>query len=362
MGMKKSLVILCLAALLPLSGCGTVQEIMASEEMTINTTEELYQQVGKALKEGKKEVAFVTEDLSQEDLNLLNQEHDGFYGSVTQYEIKTVKMLDRSYVTLSCDISDNYYVEEALLNGSEIPQERREAAELREVCEEILAVISEEKSAYKKEKKIHDYLVENVAYGYPEGVESEDSNAYNAYGALVQGKAVCNGYAQAMKLLCDLGGVECELITGTADGENHAWNLIRLDDDAWYHVDVTWDDPEPDDPERLLYSYFNLNDTQMAQSHVWEAADFVPAEGIKYQYYRKNDLYCEDMDAFKEKCAEIFDEDAPDHFQVLVGDYEENRYSEQNLQFIFEYSGARYIHLQTIGEKPYTTLYFTLEY
>ena len=88
----------------------------------------------------------------------------------------------------------------------------------------------------------------------------------------------------------------------------------------------------------------------------------MPAEGIKYQYYRKNDLYCEDMDAFKEKCAEIFDEDAPDYFQVLVGDYEENRYSEQNLQFIFEYSGARYIHLQTIGEKPYTTLYFTLEY
>ena len=54
MDMKKSLVILCLAALLPLSGCGTVQEIMASEEMTINTTEELYQQVGRALKEGKK--------------------------------------------------------------------------------------------------------------------------------------------------------------------------------------------------------------------------------------------------------------------------------------------------------------------
>ena len=78
MDMKKSLVILCLAALLPLSGCGTVQEIMASEEMTINTTEELYQQVGKAWKEGNNEVAFVTEDLSQEDLNLLNQEHDGF--------------------------------------------------------------------------------------------------------------------------------------------------------------------------------------------------------------------------------------------------------------------------------------------
>ena len=73
--------------------------------------------------EEKNEVAFVTEELSQDDLNVLNQEHDGFYGSVTQYEIKTVKMLDRSYVTLSCDISDNYYVEEALLDGGEIPEE-----------------------------------------------------------------------------------------------------------------------------------------------------------------------------------------------------------------------------------------------
>lgn len=53
----------------------------------------------------------MTEKLSQNDLNVLNQEHDGFFGRVTQYEIKTVKILDRSYVTLSCDISDNYYVE-----------------------------------------------------------------------------------------------------------------------------------------------------------------------------------------------------------------------------------------------------------
>lgn len=362
MYMKTFLTAFSLSALLSLSGCSTIKQIMASEETAINTAEELYQEVGNALEEGRKEVTFVTNELSQDDLNLLNQEHDGFYGSVTQYEIKTVKMLDRSYVTLSCDISDNYYVEEAILNGTEIPEERSQAVELEKICEEILAEIPQELSTYKKEKKIHDYLVENVAYGYPEGVDSEDSTAYNAYGALVEGKAVCNGYAQAMKLLCDLSGVKCELITGQADGENHAWNLVRLDDDEWYHVDVTWDDPEPDDPERLLYSYFNLNDTQMAQSHAWEAADFVPAEGIKYQYYRKNDLYCEDMDAFEAKCEQIFTKDDPDNFQVMVGDYNDVRYSEENLQFIFEYSGAQYVHLQTIGEAPYTTLYFTLEY
>ena len=361
MYMKKRLIALCLAAVILLSGCGAVQEIMASEETVINTLEELYREVEESLKEGATEISFVTESLDQQDLGTLNQEHDGFYGSVTQYEIKTVKMFDRSYVTLQCEVSDNYYVEEALLNGADIPEERSCARELADVCKGLLPEIAAEKSAYKKEKRIHDYLVKHVAYGYPEGVDSEDSTAYNAYGALVEGKAVCNGYAQAMKLLCDLAGVECSMIMGKADGENHAWNLIRLDDE-WYHVDVTWDDPEPDDPDRLLYSYFNLDDTQMAESHIWDAEDYTPAEGTKYQYYRKNALYCVDIEAFEEKCAEIFREDSPDHFQVLVEDYDPERYSEEKLQFIFEYSGARSVHLQTIGDAPYTTLYFTLDY
>lgn len=59
------------------------------------------------------------------------------------------------------------------------------------------------------------------------------------YGALVLKKAVCNGYAEGMKLLCDLSGVTCKMISGTADGEKHAWNLIKLDKE-WYHADLTW--------------------------------------------------------------------------------------------------------------------------
>ena len=358
---KKGLAALGLLSLLSLSGCGMVRDLMASEEPVINSVEELHRQVESALKEGRQEVSFVTETLTQDDFDALNEEHDGFYGSVTSYEMKTIEVLGQSYVTLSCEISDNYYVEEAAFGQVEIPEDRTRAAELLAVCEEILGKIDADASDYQKEKKIHDYLVRHVAYGYPEGREFDDSMGYHAYGALVQGKAVCNGYAQAMKLLCDLAGVECSLITGRADGENHAWNLVCLDDE-WYHVDVTWDDPEPDDPERLLYSYFNLDDIQMKESHIWDAEEFVPAEGTRYHYYRKNDLYCADMDAFEEKCEEIFAEASPDSVQVMVGDYDKSRYTEENLQFIFESSGARSVHLQTIGKAPYTTLYFTLDY
>lgn len=284
--MKKKLLIFCILSAFFCTGCSTVKEVFVSEEEMISSVAELHETVENALKKGQTEIHFVTETLGQADLVNLNEEHDGFYGSVRQYEMKTVQWLDRSYITLQCEISDNYYVENAILYGGEIPTERVQAQELKKSCEKILKKIDAEASDYKKEKKIHDYLVRNVAYGYPEGREQKDSTGYLAYGALVEGKAVCNGYAQAMKLLCDLTGVECQMIAGQADGENHAWNLVRLGE-KWYHADVTWDDPEPDEKDRMLYSYFNLHDEEMALTHQWNAAEYVAAEGRKYQYYRK---------------------------------------------------------------------------
>ncbi|MCD8020466.1 MAG: hypothetical protein LUF92_13065 [Clostridiales bacterium] len=361
MNKKKRFVIVCIMAALILEGCGPLQDISASGKEEINTTEELYQKVQESLKNGQEEICFVTRSLKEEDLQDLNEEHDGFYGNVTQYQMKSWVFVEKTEVTLLCEISDNFYVERAVMEGEEIPEDRQEASEIRDVCEEILESFQVDESDYEKEKAIHDYLVENVSYGYPEGVETEDSSAYNVYGALVEGKAVCNGYAQAMKLLCDLSGVECDMISGQAEGESHAWNLVCLDG-KWYHVDVTWDDPEPDDPDRILYCYFNLDDQQMGQSHSWDEDDYVEAEGTEYQYYRKMGLICSSIDDLKEKCEEIFEETSRGSFQVLVSDYDVYRYSEKNLQFIFEYSGARYLNLQTIGKRPYTILYFTLEY
>ena len=57
---------------------------------------------------------------------------------------------------------------------------------------------------------------------------------------------VCEGYAKAFQYLCDLvniTGVKCYAVTGTMnDGmktENHMWNLVNMDDDKVYLVDVT---------------------------------------------------------------------------------------------------------------------------
>ena len=344
--------------LLLLTACAPKEKIAAlAKEDPINTRTELYQLIEKSLKKGKTEVTFQTTELDQTDLDGLNNAHDGFYGTVKSYKISTIEFINLSTVTLQCEISDNYYVEKAILDGKEIPEERIHARKLEKLCRKLVSKIGDEKATpYRKEKRIHDYLVRTIAYGYRKGDKGADSNAYTSYGALVERKAVCNGYAQAMKLLCDLSDIECEMIAGVADGENHAWNLVKLGE-SWYHVDTTWDDPTPDDPDRLVYHYFNVDDTFIAADHSWDKDGYPKADSMDYNYYVINELVCDNYQEFKEKCEKIISEDHPECLQIQVKDYKEKRYSEENLQFLFRLSGADSMNLQTIGKGPRVTLY-----
>lgn len=100
---------------------------------------------------------------------------------------------------------------------------------------------------YEQLLSIHDFICEINTYVR----ESEGGiYCYSAYGSLVDRKSVCEGYAEAFKLLCDKAGIECILITGMSlpsnqtKMETHMWNIVRMDDGEWYAVDVTWDDAD----------------------------------------------------------------------------------------------------------------------
>lgn len=361
--MKKKQILFCGLVLIitVLSGCNFLEKQIAADTTQIESKEVLIEEVKKALAEGQEEVSFGTKTLLQQDMDDLNEYHDGFYGTVSGYSFQSFQFIDYAKVSLHLEINENYYVEQFFLHGAKIPEKEERANALLEVCDSIVMEMEKRSSCYEKEKFIHDYLVKNIVYGYPEGKDRKDSTGYTAYGALVQGKAVCNGYAQAFQLLCDLGGIECNMICGQADGENHAWNQVCLEEE-WYHVDVTWDDPTPDRPDRILYTYFNLNDKQMAYSHQWDEGSYVKAEGKKYQYYFKKGRDYKNIKEFESDCAVIFEESSPETLQILVEDYEEELYSEQRLQFIFRYSGADSMRVEVVGDAPHTTLYITLDY
>ena len=83
----------------------------------------------------------------------------------------------------------------------------------------------------------------------------------SAYSALVNDSTVCAGYARAFQYLMQQLGVPCYYCTGYA-GENHAWNIIKLND-GFYNVDTTWDDTGSG-----TYDYFNKTDSDYASSHI----------------------------------------------------------------------------------------------
>ena len=127
---------------------------------------------------------------------------------------------------------------------------------------------------YQKILTIHDYLVDNVAY--EETVSKE--NIYNIVGAIVNKEAVCEGYAKAFKYLMEQIEIESIVVTGMAtdskgETQNHAWNYVKIDN-AWYAVDVTWDDPVSIGGgflgKRYKYRYFLKGSETMSHDHIEE--------------------------------------------------------------------------------------------
>lgn len=147
----------------------------------------------------------------------------------------------------------------------------------------ILSGLTDTMSENEKELYLHDRLERMVAY-------VSSTNAHNAYGALVEGKAVCEGYAEAFQYLLQRAGIQSFIVTGSSlsPGTNsyapHAWNIVRIDND-YYHTDSTWDDQGAN----LYHAYFNLTDEAILEDHIINPTVYpLPAcKSESAQYFNK---------------------------------------------------------------------------
>lgn len=111
-------------------------------------------------------------------------------------------------------------------------------------------------SRYDKLLTAHDWLTHHNCYNYyylqGYGQNKIGDTPWSAYSAMEgndgQQSPVCEGYARAFKVLCDDMDIPCILMSGVVtDGEGnrggHMWNYVQMEDEKWYVVDVTWDDP-----------------------------------------------------------------------------------------------------------------------
>lgn len=121
---------------------------------------------------------------------------------------------------------------------------------------------------------IHDALCARITYVNDEATDEDDC----CIGALLDGRANCDGYADAFLLVGRLAGLNIRYQHGDSlNGgmgsyfSTHMWNVIELDG-SWRMVDVTWDDHG----EAPYHLWFNIGEDRASLSHVWSREMTVP--------------------------------------------------------------------------------------
>ncbi len=179
------------------------------------------------------------------------------------------------------------------------------AKEVWDTARRILySINSDGDDTVEKLSKIHDYIALNVIYDSAllQLSESEDPQysysylsgyrGFNLEGALLDGKAVCDGITKAFMLLARMEGIECIRVTGiNAENVGHAWNKVKIEN-TWYNIDVTGDDILTSgisgascDVEVLAHDKFLVSDEFLKnKGYAEDNYGFVDATG-QYDYY-----------------------------------------------------------------------------
>lgn len=147
--------------------------------------------------------------------------------------------------------ADNYYIEGGFASESEV---NAAIGAFDRTVGSIAEIAASKQTTEEKIRSVNAQLLDQITYTFcatadGNGTTYEEGAVYirSPYGALVNGKAVCEGYARAFKVVMDRIGIDCVLVQGVAQGstdggfEPHMWNYVQLDG-RWYGVDVTWND------------------------------------------------------------------------------------------------------------------------
>lgn len=241
----------------------------------------------------------------------------------------------------------------------------------------------ESASDYELELYINDYIIDNCDYSLTADMR------HTAYGALIDGKAVCDGYSKAFQILCNTFGINCVGIQGDAaqfnaengsDDSGHMWNCVQIQGE-WFHVDVTWNDG---DYHIQRYAFLNLTTDKIKQTHTispmhgeGDPGDntflntFVPeCTSTEYNYYQRNCVTLTDLDDADDLIYALANAAAQkeEYFDFLIADnlditevnqkiadgygskwfYESNRYNDSEHQLELESRFYSYADLGAI--------------
>ena len=179
---------------------------------------------------------------------------------------------------------------------------------IRQISEYILHT---SKNDFEKVKKAHDLVCTLVKY-YAESIWKKTVPDQNWKDTLITGRAVCAGYANLFKKICDEINIQCEILSGYGRGvgtspleeeipakSNHAWNIVTVNNEP-YLIDSTWDSGYMDGkvakqkyttewffvkPEHFIYTHFPKNPSHQLLAKAITVSEFISLPLLKPTYF-----------------------------------------------------------------------------
>ena len=105
----------------------------------------------------------------------------------------------------------------------------------------------------EKVRAVYFWVANNISYNTPKFIErtkqgnelsKKRDESESAEKIIHSRKAVCEGYSNLVKELCNKSGIECEVVEGIgrpdkSRGDLHAWNAVKINGE-WKLIDATW--------------------------------------------------------------------------------------------------------------------------
>ncbi len=236
-------------------------------QLTTNEARGIYNALGKMLSDGKLETGTATVDLvetgvlenraySQSKLtadyiaarDAFVLDHAAvFYVDFSKMSIRQLQNGNDYKITLGIGRESDYFAD-----GFDSGNVQTAITAFDGKAEEIRAKAAQQSSTAYKIAVVYEEVMKASFYALE--ADAKPGNAdyvRNAYGTLVKGESVCEGFARAVKAVLDELGIQSVLVQGMySDGENsqlHMWNYVRMEDYRWYLLDATMDNGRAED-------------------------------------------------------------------------------------------------------------------
>ncbi|MDE6401943.1 MAG: hypothetical protein K2L54_04945, partial [Clostridiales bacterium] len=200
--------------------------------------------------------------------------------------------------------ADNYYADYTVNSAAEVAAAK--AKYETEISKAVAAAKLNNADIVTQIKNVNKYIMNKTEYDYGAYEDATSGKVVNngyvntAYGALVEGKAMCGGFSRAFKAVMDRLDIPCVLIQGSAySGKSviaedtnekleaglvaHMWNAVEVDG-IWYGVDVTYNDGA-NNPDK----YTLVGDEYLSENHFADGVISSSGFELKYPALRPTD-------------------------------------------------------------------------